>query len=160
MQVPARLPGTPGRETEPAAGRIQSADRGRITTAGVVTEFPIPTFDSQPFGIAAGPDGGLPLRSDAARRWLRHRCHRVGKCSRLWRDRGQPHGRPQPSDRARRAVKRAGGCRRPFAALFLIVPCLFLPLALSGKNDRPAMSGRKGTQCSDSSGSTSARASA
>ena len=32
---------------------------GRITTAGVVTEFPIPTAQSLPVGIAAGPDGNL-----------------------------------------------------------------------------------------------------
>ena len=32
---------------------------GRITTAGVVTEFPIPTANSYPSGIAAGPDGNL-----------------------------------------------------------------------------------------------------
>lgn len=32
---------------------------GRITTAGVVTEFAIPTADSQPIGIAAGADGAL-----------------------------------------------------------------------------------------------------
>ena len=32
---------------------------GRITPAGVVTEFPIPTFGSQPNRIAAGPDGNL-----------------------------------------------------------------------------------------------------
>jgi hypothetical protein len=32
---------------------------GRITTAGAITEFPIPTADSQPSGITAGPDGAL-----------------------------------------------------------------------------------------------------
>jgi hypothetical protein len=32
---------------------------GRITTAGVITEFPIPTIGSAPFWIAAGPDGNL-----------------------------------------------------------------------------------------------------
>ena len=30
---------------------------GRITTTGVVTEFPIPSADTQPLGVAAGPDG-------------------------------------------------------------------------------------------------------
>ena len=30
---------------------------GRITTTGVVTEFPIPSADTQPVGVAAGPDG-------------------------------------------------------------------------------------------------------
>jgi len=32
---------------------------GRITTAGVITEFPIPTANSAPMGIAAGSDGSL-----------------------------------------------------------------------------------------------------
>jgi streptogramin lyase len=32
---------------------------GRITTAGVVTEFPIPTPNSGPEGITSGPDGAL-----------------------------------------------------------------------------------------------------
>jgi virginiamycin B lyase len=32
---------------------------GRITTAGVITEFPIPTDDSEPWGITSGPDGNL-----------------------------------------------------------------------------------------------------
>jgi len=32
---------------------------GRITTAGVLTEFPIPTALSKPTGITAGPDGNL-----------------------------------------------------------------------------------------------------
>jgi virginiamycin B lyase len=32
---------------------------GRITTAGVITEFPIPTPDSVPGGITAGPDGNV-----------------------------------------------------------------------------------------------------
>jgi hypothetical protein len=32
---------------------------GRITPAGAVTEFPIPTANSQPYGITAGPDGNL-----------------------------------------------------------------------------------------------------
>jgi hypothetical protein len=36
------------------AGKI-----GRITTAGVITEFPVPTASSSPNGITAGPDGGL-----------------------------------------------------------------------------------------------------
>ena len=40
--------------TESTANQI-----GRITTAGVVTEFPIPTAGSGPVGIAAGPDGNL-----------------------------------------------------------------------------------------------------
>jgi streptogramin lyase len=32
---------------------------GRITTKGVITEFPLPTRDSFPGGITAGPDGNL-----------------------------------------------------------------------------------------------------
>ena len=32
---------------------------GRITTAGVVTQYPVPTPYSQPEGIVAGPDGAL-----------------------------------------------------------------------------------------------------
>jgi streptogramin lyase len=40
--------------TEPDADNI-----GRITTAGVITEFPVPTAASLPEGITAGPDGNL-----------------------------------------------------------------------------------------------------
>ena len=32
---------------------------GRITTDGVITEFPIPTAGSVPVGIIVGPDGAL-----------------------------------------------------------------------------------------------------
>ena len=32
---------------------------GRITPAGVITEFPIPTAQQRPYGITAGPDGNL-----------------------------------------------------------------------------------------------------
>ena len=32
---------------------------GRITTAGVVTEYPVPTAGSYPGSITAGPDGAL-----------------------------------------------------------------------------------------------------
>src|SRR5437667_299854 len=32
---------------------------GRMTTTGVITEFPIPTVGSTPIGITAGPDGNL-----------------------------------------------------------------------------------------------------
>ncbi len=32
---------------------------GRITPSGVITTYPIPTANSNPFGIAAGPDGNL-----------------------------------------------------------------------------------------------------
>jgi uncharacterized protein (TIGR03437 family) len=41
--------------TEYGAGKI-----GRITTSGVLTEFPVPTVSGAlPYGIAAGPDGAL-----------------------------------------------------------------------------------------------------
>ena len=39
--------------------RIQRQTIGRITTAGVVTEYPLPSAFSVPSGIAAGPDGAL-----------------------------------------------------------------------------------------------------
>src|SRR5262249_55988771 len=32
---------------------------GKITTAGVITEYPIPTSNSEPLGIARGPDGNM-----------------------------------------------------------------------------------------------------
>ncbi len=37
----------------------ESSFIGRITTKGVVTEFPLPTKDSSPAAITAGPDGNL-----------------------------------------------------------------------------------------------------
>ena len=40
--------------TEYAGNRI-----GRITPGGTITEFAIPSPNSQPIGIAAGPDGNL-----------------------------------------------------------------------------------------------------
>src|SRR6185436_11779124 len=40
--------------TEIAGNKI-----GRITPAGVITEFPVPTAASKPVGITAGPDGNL-----------------------------------------------------------------------------------------------------
>ena len=46
--------------TEDRANRI-----GRITTSGVITEFPIPTGDSRPLSIAAGPDGALWFTEDS-----------------------------------------------------------------------------------------------
>ena len=36
-----------------------SSKIGRITTAGVITEYPIPTPAGVPDGITAGPDGAL-----------------------------------------------------------------------------------------------------
>ncbi len=57
--------GRPGRQS--LVHRRQAANKiGRITTAGVVTEFPIPTADSAPNGIAAGPDGNLWFTEHAA----------------------------------------------------------------------------------------------
>src|SRR5262249_35094440 len=32
---------------------------GRLTPAGVLTEFPVPTGGSEPMGIATGPDGNV-----------------------------------------------------------------------------------------------------
>src|SRR5260370_769374 len=40
--------------TESGANKI-----GRITPAGAVTEFAVPTGNSQPEGITAGPDGSI-----------------------------------------------------------------------------------------------------
>jgi virginiamycin B lyase len=40
--------------TEFSANKI-----GRMTTAGMVTEYPVPTANSGPIGIASGPDGAL-----------------------------------------------------------------------------------------------------
>jgi virginiamycin B lyase len=39
--------------------RKDSTLHARITTAGVVTEFSVPTANGQPWGIAAGSDGTL-----------------------------------------------------------------------------------------------------
>ena len=54
---------TVGDQIEPITpaeiGRITTAEIGRITPAGQITEFSLPTADSAPFGIAAGPDGNL-----------------------------------------------------------------------------------------------------
>src|SRR5260370_10898406 len=40
---------------------------GRITTAGIVTEFPIPTASSRPSGITAGPDGNVGVTESRTR---------------------------------------------------------------------------------------------
>jgi streptogramin lyase len=58
----------PGRDgnlwfTEPEANRI-----GRITPAGVVTEFHVPTPNSLPGGITAGPGGNLWFTEDQGQR--------------------------------------------------------------------------------------------
>ena len=48
---------------------------GRITPAGTITEYGLPTFYSSPGGIAAGPDGNL---------WFTERYvkgHRIGRIS-------------------------------------------------------------------------------
>lgn len=39
--------------------RTESIKIGRITPGGTITEFPVPTSKSQPFGIGSGPDGNL-----------------------------------------------------------------------------------------------------
>jgi virginiamycin B lyase len=40
--------------TENTANKI-----GRITTDGIINEYPVPTASSGPWGIVAGPDGAL-----------------------------------------------------------------------------------------------------
>src|SRR5204863_249228 len=47
--------------TEIAGNKI-----GKITPAGVITEFPIPTAASTPVGIASGPDGNLWFTEELA----------------------------------------------------------------------------------------------
>src|SRR5438067_405640 len=42
-----------------AAVRGQSCAEFPMTTSGVITEFPIPTPDSDPYVLTAGPDGNL-----------------------------------------------------------------------------------------------------
>ncbi|MEC5257940.1 Virginiamycin B lyase, partial [Bacillus paralicheniformis] len=53
--------------TEWGAGQI-----GRITVNGDITEYPIPTADSEPHGIAAGPAQSI---------WFAEECGRIGKIS-------------------------------------------------------------------------------
>jgi virginiamycin B lyase len=52
--------------TENAANRI-----GRITTAGAITELPVPTAAAAPTSIAAGPDGNLWITESGASRIAR-----------------------------------------------------------------------------------------
>jgi virginiamycin B lyase len=49
--------------TEPDANRI-----GRITPAGIVTEFSVPTPNGLPGAITAGPDGNLWFTEDRGQR--------------------------------------------------------------------------------------------
>jgi virginiamycin B lyase len=49
--------------TEPATNRI-----GRITTAGAIAEFAIPTLNSAPRGITTGPDGNVWFTENSANR--------------------------------------------------------------------------------------------
>ena len=62
-QRPCQNHGGPGRQPlvhRSCAGYpVPGRTIGRITTAGVITEFPTPTASSSPRGIAAGPDGNL-----------------------------------------------------------------------------------------------------
>jgi virginiamycin B lyase len=51
--------------TENTANKI-----GRITISGAVTEFPIPTVNSGPFGITAGGDGNL---------WFIEKANKIGR---------------------------------------------------------------------------------
>jgi len=45
----------------PGSLRIQASPTGSIpaSPAGSITEFPVPTADSGPWAITAGPDGNL-----------------------------------------------------------------------------------------------------
>ena len=68
-----------------------------VARGQVVTEFPIPTASSFPYGIAAGPDGNLWFTEISGRQQDRpdhhgRRRHRVP----------HPHGRQQPSGHRRR----------------------------------------------------------
>ena len=56
---PARPASRPARTATSGSPRVRGNKIGRITTAGVITEFPVPTAGSSPVGIAAGPDGNL-----------------------------------------------------------------------------------------------------
>jgi virginiamycin B lyase len=49
--------------TEPGSNQV-----GRITTAGKVTEYPLPTMASEPEGITGGPDGAVWFTEDATDR--------------------------------------------------------------------------------------------
>jgi streptogramin lyase len=40
-------------------GALDVAKVGRITTEGVITEFPVPTLGARPLGITGGPDGNV-----------------------------------------------------------------------------------------------------
>ena len=55
----ARAASRPARTATSGSPKTTANQIGRITTAGVITEFPIPTAGSGPAGIAAGPDGNL-----------------------------------------------------------------------------------------------------
>lgn len=54
---------------------------GRITPAGVITEFPVPTANSEPIGITAGPDGNIwfteYLGGKIGQVWIRGRFSRT-----------------------------------------------------------------------------------
>lgn len=47
---------------------------GRITMQGEITEYPIPTQNAEPHGIASGPDGAI---------WFAEECNKIGRLSLL-----------------------------------------------------------------------------
>jgi len=57
----------------PLTERSPSTRIGRITTVGIVTRYPVPTADSIPYWIAAGPDGALWFTENG------HRGNRIGR---------------------------------------------------------------------------------
>ena len=79
---------------------------GRITTAGVVTEFSIPTgATSGPGGIAAGPDGNL---------WFTYAVHTPGTSSVTRMSGGSPRPASSPvASRSQRAGFASSGRSRP-----------------------------------------------
>ena len=99
----------------------------RFARASLITEFPIPTANSLPFGIAAGPDGNLWFteqrrnqdRADHPGR-RHHRVHRSDGRQRPDRHRGRA-GR-QPLVHRVRLATRSGGSRRPASITEFPVP--------------------------------------
>nr|WP_223831662.1 hypothetical protein [Bacillus swezeyi] len=48
---------------------VPTGQIGRITIDGKITEYPIPTKQSEPHGIAAGPDKSI---------WFAEECGKIG----------------------------------------------------------------------------------